>query len=110
MSDSISRSLMGAVSSALILSVLKEGDSYGYAISKIVRDVSEGKINWREGSLYPVLKRLEQDGLISSAWKTEGSRPRLYYSIEEKGIQFLSKNMEQLQLIIGMLNKLNKRL
>ena len=62
----ITKDLIAASATPLILSILSEGDSYGYAIIKRVRELSGGRIQWTDGMLYPVLHRLEKQGLIES--------------------------------------------
>ena len=53
------KDLVAASATPLVLSILKEGDSYGYAIIKRVKELSEREMNWTDGMLYPVLHRLE---------------------------------------------------
>ena len=59
---SINKDLVAASSTPLVLAILAEGDSYGYAILQRVRVLSDGDISWTDGMLYPVLHRLERDG------------------------------------------------
>ena len=59
----VSKDLVAASATPLILSILAEGDSYGYAIIKRVRELSGGQMEWTDGMLYPVLHRLEKQGL-----------------------------------------------
>jgi len=53
---SISKELIGASATPLILSILKSGDSYGYEIVQMVKEQTGGKVGWKEASIYPVLK------------------------------------------------------
>jgi DNA-binding PadR family transcriptional regulator len=81
-----SKGLMAASTKPLILSILKEGKNYGYNITQRVKEISGGSLQWADGMLYPVLKRLEGDGFITSEWIiTEADRRRKYYSITEAG-------------------------
>ena len=83
---SINKDLVAATSTSLVLAILAEGDSYGYAILKRVRDLSGGELEWTDGMLYPVLHRLERSGLVKSRWeKTESGRRRKYYRVTEDG-------------------------
>ncbi|MEP1096254.1 MAG: helix-turn-helix transcriptional regulator [Cyclobacteriaceae bacterium] len=83
---SFSKSLVAASSKPLILGVLQEGKSYGYSIIQRMKTISNGKIEWADGMLYPVLHRLEKEGLIKSEWiLSETGRHRKYYSITEAG-------------------------
>jgi len=82
----VSKELTAASTTPLILAILTEGDSYGYAIIKRVMELSSGKISWTEGMLYPVLHRLEEAGCLEAYWSSEsGNRKRKYYRITESG-------------------------
>jgi PadR family transcriptional regulator, regulatory protein PadR len=82
----ISRELVAASSRGLVLGILAEGPSYGYALIQRVRELSEEEIVWTDGMLYPVLHRLEKDGLIKSEWRdSEAGRERKYYRLTEGG-------------------------
>jgi len=82
----INKDLVAASSTPLVLAILAEGDSYGYAILKRVRDLSGGALEWTDGMLYPVLHRLERSGLIESRWENaESGRRRKYYRITRAG-------------------------
>ena len=82
----IPKDLIAASATPLLLSILEGGDSYGYAIIKRVKELSDEQISWSEGMLYPVLHRLEDQNLISSHWKgSSGSRRRRYYRITAEG-------------------------
>ena len=92
----ISKEFIGASASSIILSVLKQGDNYGYEIIRTVREHSNGAIKWKEPSIYPVLKKMEAGGMIKSYWKmAEGERPRKYYSIQDAGIRQLEENKHE---------------
>lgn len=82
----LSKSLIAASSKPLLLCILNEEKSYGYAITQKVKQLSGGKMDWSDGMLYPVLKRLEKEDLIQSEWVlSEEGRHRKYYSITAKG-------------------------
>ena len=92
----INKDLVAATSTPLVLAILAEGDSYGYAILKRVRDLSGGELEWTDGMLYPVLHRLERSGLIKSRWeKTESGRRRKYYRVTEAGRKQLADERRQ---------------
>ncbi len=83
---SINKDLVAATSTSLVLAILAEGDTYGYAILKRVRELSGGELEWTDGMLYPVLHRLERSGFVKSRWeKTESGRRRKYYRVTEAG-------------------------
>ena len=73
----ISKDLVAASARPLILSLLAKGESYGYALIQEVKERSDGKLNWTDGMLYPVLHRMEHRGLIKSRWaESETGRKR----------------------------------
>jgi DNA-binding PadR family transcriptional regulator len=92
----VSKDLVAASSRPLVLSVLSEGESYGYAILQRVRQLSGGELQWTEGMLYPVLHRLEKEGLIQSAWKeADTGRKRKYYRLVPSGRKALNQERKQ---------------
>ena len=91
----------------LILSLLAQGENYGYALIQKVREMSSDRIRWTDGILYPVLHRLEKQGRIKSRWKTaETGRKRKYYSIKKEGRMALAKDQEQWRVVHETLNLL----
>ncbi|MEL6669878.1 MAG: PadR family transcriptional regulator, partial [Bacteroidota bacterium] len=62
------RALVAASTKPLILSILSHGENYGYQIIKEVERLTEGELQWTDAMLYPVLKRMEAEGLVSSQW------------------------------------------
>ena len=102
----ISKDLVAASSAPLILSILIDGTSYGYAIIKRVRELSNGEMQWTDGMLYPVLHRLEKQKLISSKWQvSESGRKRKYYRIEPKGSKTLDVQRNQWQIVHSTLTR-----
>lgn len=69
----IEKDLVAASATPLVLGILAEGESYGYAILKRVNDLSGGRIQWTDGMLYPLLHRLERLGLVSASWGASDS-------------------------------------
>jgi PadR family transcriptional regulator, regulatory protein PadR len=93
----LSKDLVAASATPLILSILKKGDSYGYAIIKEVKELSEEEISWTDGMLYPVLHRLEKQKLIKSYWgKSATGRKRKYYFLTSDGYENLEILKSQL--------------
>ena len=81
-----SNTLVAASSKPIILSLLLVGESYGYEILQRVRTVTGGKMEWSSAMLYPVLRRMEKEGLIRSEWRvSEKNRMRKYYMITDLG-------------------------
>src|SRR4051794_41633747 len=92
----LEKELVAASSVPLILSILSEGDSYGYAIIQRVRELSGGAIEWTDGMLYPVLHRLEGQGCIQSRWDTgDSGRRRKYYALSREGLAVLADQKQQ---------------
>lgn len=93
---SINKDLVAASSTPLVLAILAEGDSYGYAILQRVRELSGGALEWTDGMLYPVLHRLERSELIEARWETaETGRRRKYYRITDAGRAQLDEERRQ---------------
>jgi PadR family transcriptional regulator len=96
----INKDLVAASATHLVLAILAEGDSYGYAILKRVGELSGGRLEWSDGMLYPVLHRLERLGFIAGKWqKSESGRRRKYYRIKPKGKQQLAAERRQWQAV-----------
>lgn len=96
----INKDLIAASSTPLVLAILAEGDSYGYAILKRVQELSGGRIEWTDGMLYPVLHRLERTGHIRARWQTADSgRRRKYYRITPQGRAQLADERRQWQAV-----------
>jgi PadR family transcriptional regulator len=92
----INKDLIAASSTPVVLAILAEADSYGYAILQRVRELSGGRMEWTDGMLYPVLHRLERLGHIEARWEVaETGRRRKYYAITAQGRTRLAE--EQLQ-------------
>jgi PadR family transcriptional regulator PadR len=64
----IGKDLVAASATPLVLGILSEGESYGYAIIKRVEELSAGELQWTDGMLYPVLHRLERNGFVEAEW------------------------------------------
>lgn len=103
----ISKELVAASATPLVLSILSQGESYGYAIISRVRELSRGDVTWTDGMLYPVLHRLERQGLIESHWgESDTGRKRKYYQLCQDGKQVLEHEREHWRKVDGMLNQL----
>jgi DNA-binding PadR family transcriptional regulator len=95
-SVNIDKDLVAAMATPLVLAILLEGPSYGYAILKRVRELSGGELEWTDGMLYPLLHRLERGGSVESEWReSEASRRRKYYLITDAGRAQLAEQRRQ---------------
>jgi len=96
----INKDLIAASSTPIVLAILAEEDSYGYAILKRVRELSDGRMEWTDGMLYPVLHRLERLEFVESRWEArEGERRRKYYRITRQGRAQLAEERRQWQAV-----------
>jgi DNA-binding PadR family transcriptional regulator len=103
---SINKDLVAASSTPLVLAILSEGDSYGYAILHRVRELSGGALEWTDGMLYPVLHRLERGGLVESRWeKADTGRRRKYYRVTKSGLGQLADERRQWRAVDETLRK-----
>jgi PadR family transcriptional regulator PadR len=101
------KDLVAASATPLLLSILGEGDSYGYAIIQRVRELSGGAIEWTDGMLYPVLHRLEALGYVQARWdQSPAGRRRRYYSLTDAGRGALSEQKAQWLTVQTTLGKL----
>ena len=83
----LSKELVGASARPILLSILARGESWGYAIIQRMQELSGPGVEWKDGTLYPVLHRLEDEGLITSRWgQSESGRRRKYYAITPAGV------------------------
>jgi PadR family transcriptional regulator PadR len=105
----LSRELVAASSTTLVLSILSEGENYGYALIQQVTELSGGEVEWSEGMLYPVLHWMEKEDLIESEWRqAESGHRRKYYRLRQKGRKALQTEKEQWTAVNNLLTKLWK--
>jgi DNA-binding PadR family transcriptional regulator len=96
----IDKDLVAASATPLVLAILSEGDSYGYAIIKRVGELSGGQLAWTDGMVYPLLHRLERNGLVDAVWgQSETGRRRKYYRLTGTGADALARHREQWQVV-----------
>jgi DNA-binding PadR family transcriptional regulator len=96
----INKDLIAASSTPIVLAILAEGDSYGYAILERVRALSRGHMEWTDGMLYPVLHRLERLGYVKARWEvSQSGRRRKYYRITPQGRTQLAEERRQWQAV-----------
>lgn len=92
----IDKDLVAASATPLVLAILSEEESYGYAILKRVKELSNGELEWTDGMLYPLLHRLHRLGYVTTEWRSppEGRRRR-YYAITGEGKRALAEHQRQ---------------
>lgn len=103
----ITKELVAASATPIVLAILARSDSYGYAIIQKVREVSDERLTWTDGMLYPVLHRLEEAGFVASRWETaETGRRRKYYRLTDAGMVELDRLREQWLVVHDALERL----
>lgn len=102
----VGKDLVAASATPLVLSILSEGESYGYAIIKRVAELSGGELQWTDGMLYPVLHRLERNGFVKAVWgRSESGRQRKYYRLTDSGERELASQRRQWQVVDSTLRR-----
>ena len=101
----IDRELLRGSTNLLVLSILEEEDMYGYQMIKKLKMKSENVFEFQEGTLYPILHKLEADGAISSYWDESASKRRKYYSITENGRKQLNTKKQEWELFSTKVNQ-----
>jgi DNA-binding PadR family transcriptional regulator len=106
----LSQDLVKGTFVPIILSLLKEQPMYGYQMVQFVNARSGGRLEWREGTLYPTLHRLEGQKLIRAKWQqaagAEGGRQRKYYFLTPRGLAELAKRATEWQEFSAAVNAL----
>jgi DNA-binding PadR family transcriptional regulator len=85
----------------MLLAVLEEAPSHGYAVIESLRSRSGGKFDLPEGTVYPALHRLERDGLIESEWDTDSGRKRRVYRLTQDGKKALAEQVQEFWSFMG---------
>lgn len=100
----IGKDLVAASATPLVLGILADGASYGYAILKRVEAVSAGAWEWTDGMLYPLLHRLERLGLVEASWQlSDEGRRRKVYAITPAGRKELAEQRQQWDVVTDAL-------
>jgi len=103
----LGKDLVAASTTPLVLAILAGGESYGYAIIKQVGELSGGHLQWTDGMLYPVLHRLERNGLVASKWgSSENGRRRKYYRLTKEGRRELDAERQRWQTVDQTLHRI----
>jgi len=102
----ITKDLVAASATPMVLGILVEADSYGYAILRRISELSDGELDWTEGLLYPLLHRLERLGHVKSSWQAvAGERRRKYYRITATGRAELAEQRRQWDVVASTLKQ-----
>lgn len=89
--------LKKACTETLIIKLLDENPMHGYEMAKEIERRSQGYFEFKHGTLYPLLHRLEEQGLIKGEWSTKEERPRKYYRLTRAGRRAHEKNTVEMQ-------------
>ncbi|WP_338868640.1 helix-turn-helix transcriptional regulator [Spirosoma sp. SC4-14] len=101
------KELIAATLVPLVLTILADSESYGYEIIRKIRLCSQGQLEVAEGTLYPVLRKLEQRGLVETQWRTaENERQRKYYALKQQGRVVLEAERANWNMINQLLQSL----
>jgi len=102
----IGKDLVAAAATPMVLGILAEGESYGYAILQRISELSGGELEWSDGMLYPLLHRLERQGHIEATWGASPSgRPRKHYRLSASGEAVFAEQRRQWQVVSRALGR-----
>lgn len=96
---------------ALILDCLEQDERYGYEILQVLDEKSQGIFKMKEGTLYPILYRLEDGKYIESYWinnNEKRGKPRKYYKITSEGRTTLKEDIEEWKIFVKSVNQILK--
>jgi len=97
--------LVGSTVELLVLKLLAERAMYGYEIIQIVNERTDGAFNWKEGTLYPVLHRLEGNGFLVTEWQAgDSGKKRRYYKLTTKGRGHAEEKVAEWRTFSGSVN------
>jgi len=91
----------------IVLRLLKDnGRMYGYSITQKVKEITKGELQITEGALYPLLHKLEAEGIVETTVENVGNRMRKYYTLTKAGTQQTQAAMEELKAFMESLNRI----
>ncbi len=100
------KELVSSATVTLVLATLSRGENYGYEIVRSVNAMSDGVLEWQEGTLYPALHKMEKDGLITSRWvEADNGRKRKYYRLTKKGLRECERQKTEWSTFATAVNK-----
>jgi len=103
----ISKRLVGAALKPLVLSLLADGPKYGFQITYRARVLAHDQVQWSNSKLYPLLHKLEHEGLVDSFWKPSKSGPdRKYYRLTPTGREALENAKSEWREVSRMFSEL----
>ena len=103
----ISHELLRGSLKTILLKVLKEeGPMHGYALTRKVEELTRGEIKLTFGAIYPVLHKLENDGILVTASDNYNNRVRIYYALTDKGQSLVIEKIKELTEFIESLKSI----
>ncbi len=103
----ISNELLKGSLKTIVLKLLKENSRmYGYEITRKVEELTEGKVKLTYGALYPVLHKLEKEGVLITESENYNNRIRIYYSLTPKGDSVVAEKLRELGEYIESLQRI----
>ena len=100
----IDKNLVQGSMALMLLRLLETKDMYGYEMISVLREKSENVFELKEGTLYPILHGLEENGFIISYWDETTAKKRKYYAITEKGKKQLKEKKEEWKIFSNGIN------
>ena len=100
-----SKELLKGSTVTLILSAIENEDMYGYKIVKVIDMKSDGAFTMKEGTLYPILHSLEENGFVESYWEECDGRKRKYYHLTRKGEKQLTEKQQEWKVFSKSVDK-----
>ncbi|HVM71532.1 MAG TPA: PadR family transcriptional regulator [Anaerolineales bacterium] len=103
--ESLENGILELRRGVIVLAVLSQlgKEQYGYSL---IKNLSDAGFEIDQGTLYPLLRRLESQGLLQSAWRVETDRPRRYYVLSEEGRQLLPRLKEEWTALVSIMEKM----
>lgn len=95
--------LKGMLKPIILKLLLEKGKMYGYEITQLVKEISEGEIELTFGALYPILHKLEQEGIVKTESEVINNRNRIYYSITKTGNSHAKEKIAELEEMLKTL-------
>ncbi len=103
----LSKRLIGAALKPLVLSLLADGPKYGFQITYSARILAKDQVHWSNSKLYPLLHKLEHEGLVDSFWEPSRSGPdRKYYRLTPSGREALEHEKSEWREVTRMFSQL----
>jgi PadR family transcriptional regulator, regulatory protein PadR len=98
--------LKGSLRTIVLKIITEDGPLHGYAITRRVEEVTEGKIKLTFGALYPVLHKLKKEGALVTATELRNNRTRIYYALTPKGHKLTAQKLKELTDFIDSLQNI----